>query len=127
MSLPTENPFPNRNIMANLRFEKSWKDIVIPEMRDMYEITKRAQRAIVQQLAIVALNVRKMYEMKKRPFHVSLIGCGQIGQLLLLKLLAEGVRSENIFVSTRQPELLSKFDKKGVRCTYEVEECQHTF
>ena len=121
MSLPTENPFPNRNILANLRFERSWKDIVIPEMRDAYEVTKRAQRAIVHQLVIVAMNVRKMYEIKKRPFHVALIGCGQIGQLLILKLLEEGIRSENIFVSTRQPELLSKFEPMGVRCTNDNE------
>ena len=121
MSLPTENPYPNRNVLSNLRFEKSWKDIVVPEMREKYRATIKVQRAIAEQLLLVALTARNMYEKKKRPFHVSLIGCGQIGQILLTRLLEEGVRSDDIFVSTRQHELLSKFDKRGVRCTNDNE------
>lgn len=114
MSLPTENPYPNRNILTNLRFEKGWEKIMRDsETKETYEKRKRVSNLIAEQLLLVASCVERMCLLKKRPFHVSFIGCGQVGQILLSRLLEEGVKADDICVSSRQPELLSKF--RGVR------------
>jgi pyrroline-5-carboxylate reductase len=56
------------------------------------------------------------------PFKVGIIGCGQVGTVLLTKLLEVKDRFQNleITVSTRQPHLLRPFrDEFGVECLFD--------
>lgn len=56
------------------------------------------------------------------PFKIGLIGCGQLGTVLLTKLLEVQDRFHNmqIIVSTRQPHLLKSFKEEfGVKCIFD--------
>lgn len=57
---------------------------------------------------------------QRDPVKVGIIGCGRLGRQLATSLLAfAGVRPEELFVSTRRPELLQDLTQRGVSCDFD--------
>lgn len=116
MALPVENPYPQRDIFSNLRYSSTWDRFCQPHLVRLFQNTKHAHQVLVAQCVLYADCAARVCRVKKKSFTVSLIGCGQVGKKLLRALLDWGTKPENIFVATRQPELLNAFSSQGVRC-----------
>ncbi|RDD44387.1 NADP-dependent oxidoreductase domain-containing protein 1 [Trichoplax sp. H2] len=57
---------------------------------------------------------------QRDPVKVGIIGCGRLGRQLATSLLAfAGVRPEELFISTRRPELLQDLAQRGVWCSFD--------
>lgn len=69
------------------------------------------------------ISMRDLHSEKELPtFKIGIIGCGQVGTVLLTKLLEVKDQFHNlsIIVSTRQPHLLRPFQKEfGVECIFD--------
>jgi pyrroline-5-carboxylate reductase len=71
---------------------------------------------------------------KEKEFKIGIIGCGQIGSMILLRIIEQGsninlqfeldfIDKKSIIVSTRQPLLISDFAHQyGIRIIYDNEE-----
>ena len=107
--------FPN-HILANLRFEKSWKDRFL-----RWEILTKSQRR--RELSLInSSSWRWSWERwrnQEKTISRGVIGCGQIGQLLLSKLLEESIGE---YFRVHQTTWTSiKFEPMGVRCANDNE------
>lgn len=114
MSLPAFNNkwTEKRDILKNLKFDTS-ESILPSSSSHMILLARIVQQVIIRQCIFYASYVERICRLKKRPFTVSLIGCGQIGRALLVELVRKGVPRDSIFVSTRQPDLIRV---PGIRC-----------
>ena len=112
--LPSKNPEPRRPILKNLKFSSF--DTVNPDILDQFRLSKHATQVIVKQCVFYCSCVADACFKTKKRFSVGFIGCGRIGRLILGQLLENGVQPKNVLVSTRRPEILQKYQHRGVRC-----------
>jgi hypothetical protein len=75
----------------------------------------------IKQNRIKQLNSRTDFGLEKLPgLLVGIIGAGRLGRQLAQALIGYGdVEPQELFISTRQPDILSDFKSKGVDCSFD--------
>eukprot|EP00941_MAST-03F_sp_MAST-3F-sp1_P001179 g1179.t1 len=111
------NPEPRRPILKNLRF--SSLDTVDPDILNEFRLSEHVTRVVVKQAMYFCSCIADACLRSKKRFTVGFIGCGRMGKAILDAYLKMGLDPKDIFVSTRRPEILEKYEGRGVKCVYD--------